>query len=280
MKPQRLLAMLSLLVAFVAFVPVAAQNTSKRPMTVDDILAFRAMGATALSQNGQWFAYRVAPQVGDGEVIVRSTTGDKEMKFPVGEGAGTMSFSEDGAYIGISVGLPRRQAQAAQRANQPVQNSLLLVNLATGEKTSIPKIRRFSFNGEMGGWVALDRYPPTPAAAGGAAPAAAAGGGRGGGGGGRGGANAAPAPPRWGDLKVETSHMKPGYVRKNGVPYSENATLLEYYDRHKEPNGDEWLTVTTILHDPKYYMQDFITSTHFKKETDQSKWRPMPCTAS
>ena len=209
MKPQRLLAMLSLLVAFVAFVPVAAQNTSKRPMTVDDILAFRAMGATALSQNGQWFAYRVAPQVGDGEVIVRSTTGDKEMKFPVGEGAGTMSFSEDGAYIGISVGLPRRQAQAAQRANQPVQNSLLLVNLATGEKTSIPKIRRFSFNGEMGGWVALDRYPPTPAAAGGAAPAAAAGGGRGGGGGGqRGGAapaaGAADAPrdtrPRGNDL--------------------------------------------------------------------------------
>ena len=74
--------------------------------------------------------------------------------------------------------------------------------------------------------------------------------------------------------------MKPGYVRKNGLPYSENATLLEYFDRHREPNGDEWLTVTTILRDPKYYTQDFITSTHFKKETDQSKWRPTPCVAS
>ena len=42
--------------------------------------------------------------------------------------------------------------------------------------------------------------------------------------------------------------------------------MLEYWDRHREPNGDEWFTVTTILHDPKYYMQDFITSTHFKKE--------------
>ena len=74
--------------------------------------------------------------------------------------------------------------------------------------------------------------------------------------------------------------MKAGYVRKNGVPYSENATLLEYFDRHREPNGDEWFTVTTILHDPKYYMQDFITSTHFKKEPDASKWRPTPCAAS
>jgi hypothetical protein len=170
MKPQRLLAAFSLLVAVVAFAPVAAQNTTKRPMTLDDILAFRAMGASALSPNGQWFAYRVAPQVGDGDVIVRSTTDGKEWKFPVGEGGGAMTFSEDGAYIGISVGVPRRQAQAAQRANQPVQNSLLLVNLATGEKTTIPKIRRFAFNGEMGGWVALDRYPPAAPAG----PAAAA----------------------------------------------------------------------------------------------------------
>jgi hypothetical protein len=117
-------------------------------------------------------------------------------------------------------------------------------------------------------------------AAGAAAPAAGGGGGRGGGGGGGRGGAAAAAPPRGGDLKVETTHMKAGYVRKNGVPYSENATLLEYFDRHKEPNGDEWFTVTTILHDPKYYMQDFITSTHFKKEADASKWRPTPCAAS
>jgi hypothetical protein len=96
----------------------------------------------------------------------------------------------------------------------------------------------------------------------------------------RGGFGGGAAPPRGGDLKVETTHMKAGYVRKNGVPYSENATLLEYFDRHREPNGDEWFTVTTILHDPKYYMQDFITSTHFKKEPDASKWRPTPCTAS
>ena len=85
--------------------------------------------------------------------------------------------------------------------------------------------------------------------------------------------------PRYGSLKVITTKMKPGYLRNNGVPYSENATVTEYFDRHKESNGDEWLTVTTLVEDPKYLNQPFITSSHFKKEPDGSKWRPTPCAA-
>ena len=84
---------------------------------------------------------------------------------------------------------------------------------------------------------------------------------------------------RYGSLKVVTTKMKPGYLRKNGVPYSENATVSEYFDRHKESNGDQWLTVTTIVEDPKYLNQPFTTSSHFKKEPDGSKWRPTPCAA-
>jgi hypothetical protein len=91
---------------------------------------------------------------------------------------------------------------------------------------------------------------------------------------------AAPAQPRFGTLKVVTSHMTPGYLRKNGVPYSENAVVTEYFDRHNETNGDQWFTVTTIVDDPKYLQQPFITSTHFKKEPDGAKWRPTACTAS
>jgi hypothetical protein len=109
----------------------------------------------------------------------------------------------------------------------------------------------------------------------GAGGAAGADGGRGGGG--RGGN--APPVKRYGSLKVVTTKMKPGYLRKNGVPYTENATVTEYFDRHKESNGDEWLTVTTLVEDSKYLNQPFITSSHFKKEPDGSKWRPTPCAA-
>jgi hypothetical protein len=105
-------------------------------------------------------------------------------------------------------------------------------------------------------------------------------GGPGGGRGGRGGAAGAPPAPRFGSLKVVTTHMKSGYLRKNGVPYSENTVLTEYFDRHSESNGDEWFTVTTIVDDPKYLNQPFITSSGFKKERDGAKWRPTPCTAN
>jgi len=87
------------------------------------------------------------------------------------------------------------------------------------------------------------------------------------------------APARGGSLKVVTTHMRPGYLRKNGVPYSANTVLTEYYDRTSEPNGDSWLIVTTIVDDSQYLQQPFITSTHFKREPDGSKWAPMPCAA-
>jgi hypothetical protein len=86
--------------------------------------------------------------------------------------------------------------------------------------------------------------------------------------------------PKGGTLKVVTTGMRPGYLRKNGVPYSQNAAINEYWHRTpKEMNGDEWLIVTTIVTDPKYLTQPFITSTHFKKEPDNSKWNPTPCGA-
>ena len=94
------------------------------------------------------------------------------------------------------------------------------------------------------------------------------------GGGGFGAGNAA-----GGSLKVVTKGMKPGYLRKNGVPYSADAVITEYFDRFAAPNAEEWLAVTTIVTDPKYLNQDFVTSSHFKKEVDGSKWSPSPCKA-
>jgi hypothetical protein len=93
----------------------------------------------------------------------------------------------------------------------------------------------------------------------------------------RGGGGAA---PRFGTLKIDTVRMRPGYLRKNGVPYSETATMTEYLDLQREPNGDEWLVVTSVVREPKYLTEDFVTSPHFKREADGSKWRPAPCTAN
>jgi hypothetical protein len=88
------------------------------------------------------------------------------------------------------------------------------------------------------------------------------------------------ASGRFGTLQVRTMRMKAGYLRKNGVPYSENAVLTEYYDFRTEDDGTEWFTVTSIVEDPKYLSAPFVTSTDFRKEGDGSKWRPTPCDAN
>jgi hypothetical protein len=93
------------------------------------------------------------------------------------------------------------------------------------------------------------------------------------GGGGRGGAQQA----RGGTLKVVTTNMKPGYVRKNGAPYSPNAVLTEYFDLNTMPNGDQWMTVTTVVDDPAYFSRPYLTTSDFKKLPDNSGWQPTPC---
>jgi hypothetical protein len=80
-------------------------------------------------------------------------------------------------------------------------------------------------------------------------------------------------------LKVATTNLRSGYLRKNGVPYSENAAVTEYFDIAPLPSGGQVLLVTTIVEDPEYLQQPFIVSSQFKKEADGSKWDPTPCTA-
>ena len=80
-------------------------------------------------------------------------------------------------------------------------------------------------------------------------------------------------------MKVVTTGLRPGYLRKNGYPYSDKTTVTEYYDRTNEPDGSTLLVVTTIVNDPVYLNQEFITSTHFKSQPDAKGWNPQPCTA-
>jgi hypothetical protein len=80
-----------------------------------------------------------------------------------------------------------------------------------------------------------------------------------------------------GSLQVVTRNLRAGYLRKNGVPYSENAVMTEHWDLYKRPNGEEWLTITTQLDDPQYLRNARLTAPIFKKEPNGSKWDPTPC---
>jgi len=83
--------------------------------------------------------------------------------------------------------------------------------------------------------------------------------------------------PAGGRLKVVTGSLSPGFLRKNGVPYSAATTMTEYYNLLVEPSGQPWFVVTTVVHDPVNLLVDYITSTNFRKEPDGAKFTPRPC---
>jgi hypothetical protein len=80
-------------------------------------------------------------------------------------------------------------------------------------------------------------------------------------------------------MKSVTTRLRPGYLRKNGVPYSANAVLTEHFDVHKVADGVEWMVVTIVVDDPVNLQLPWITAMHFKKEADGGKWDPTPCSA-
>jgi len=82
---------------------------------------------------------------------------------------------------------------------------------------------------------------------------------------------------RGGSLKAITTHLKPGYYWKNGMPYTGNAVLSENFFLLQLPDTSTWLTVTQLVEDPEYLNEPFVVNYHFKKLPDGSKWNPVAC---
>ena len=87
-----------------------------------------------------------------------------------------------------------------------------------------------------------------------------------------------PTASRSSQLKVVTTKLRPGYLRKNGVPYGRDAILTEYFVVLTDRNT-QYLAVTTMLEDPQYLAQPWIRTSQFRKQPNGAGWNPTPCTA-
>ncbi len=86
--------------------------------------------------------------------------------------------------------------------------------------------------------------------------------------------------PAWGQLKVTTTDLKPGYIRKNGIPYSDRASVLEYFDlMPQQYQGEQIMTVASVVTDPVYLFQPFVTDDIFSKLPSAEDWKPTACSA-
>ena len=74
-------------------------------------------------------------------------------------------------------------------------------------------------------------------------------------------------------LVVTTTHLKTGWIRRNGVPRSDRATLTEHWIRHGNA-----LTLVSIVHDPVYLTEPFVRTTDFEMDLHQ-QIDPYPCEA-
>lgn len=94
---------------------------------------------------------------------------------------------------------------------------------------------------------------------------------------------AATARPIWGALKVTTTDLTAGYLRKNGIPYSEQTQLQEYFDLVKDSPDDAGQTLmilTSTVTDPVYLFQPFVTDDNFLKLPSNAGWEPTACSAT
>jgi dienelactone hydrolase len=150
-----------------AAVPSAgpAETTGLRPIGLQDILAWKSIGASELSPNGAWFMYRLSPLEGESEVVLRQVVGTKEYRFPIGVspryGGGLRTgFSADSKWAAFLSYPGIKEAKALRKDKKRIQTTAVLVDLATGEKTEFEKIRALDFSGDNPGFVALHRYVP------------------------------------------------------------------------------------------------------------------------
>ncbi len=74
-------------------------------------------------------------------------------------------------------------------------------------------------------------------------------------------------------LTVTTTHLKAGWIRRNGVPRSDRATTTEHWIRH-----GNYLTVVVIVRDPVYLTEPFLRTTDFEYDARQ-QIAPYPCEA-
>jgi dienelactone hydrolase len=170
MKKTNAFLMTVLALAFL-IAPAAAQTqpaapaapSAPRPIGLLDILSWKSIRGTVLSPDGQWFAYLLSPQEGDGEFIVRQTKGTKEYKFPVGEARfGNMGFSEDSRFCAFMIFPTAKEAKVLRRDKKTPEGNAkaALLNLASGDKVEFDKIKSFAFSRENPGWLALLKNAP------------------------------------------------------------------------------------------------------------------------
>jgi dipeptidyl aminopeptidase/acylaminoacyl peptidase len=143
-----------------------AAPAEKKPLTLAEADTWRSIRGAALSPDGKWFTHRVgAAAEGDSDLILRNVADGKETKFPGGGGFGQTTFSLDSKWLAFTYTPPTKGGPMGAPPGIPRGKAkLVLVNLASGEKTEIEGASSFRFNGEAATHIAYRKITEPTAA--------------------------------------------------------------------------------------------------------------------
>ncbi len=137
-----------------------------RALAREDLKSWKTIRTTALSADGRWFAYLLAPNEGNAEVIIRPTAGGAERRFAVGQAASgaSVTISDDSRWAAFLVHPTFDEQKRMRTQKRPIRARATVVELATGDAQIFDLVQRFAFAGENG-WIALRGYQPEGARA-------------------------------------------------------------------------------------------------------------------
>ncbi len=136
----------------------AEDQPKPKMLEIPDMLEWKSIRSTVVSNNGEWLAYGIFPAEGNGQVIIKNLPGTKADTFAVGSSGSRIAFSDDSRWAAFSI-LPKfKELEKLKKQKEKAYNKLALINLKTGEKTEFEKIKRFSFSKENPDWLAMQKY--------------------------------------------------------------------------------------------------------------------------
>jgi dipeptidyl aminopeptidase/acylaminoacyl peptidase len=151
-------------IVFLGFLatPLAAQ----RPLDLAAFDRWRTIEQEALSRNGEWVAFALQPDRGDGELVVRATGPTTEYRVPRGHNP---QFSPDGAWAVFLIAPELASVETAKRAKKRPddmpKDSLGIMTLATGAVVKVERAKSFKVPEKAGGYIAyLLESPRAPRA--------------------------------------------------------------------------------------------------------------------
>ena len=147
----------------VCLAPTMAQRTAKKPLTYDVYDSWRSIQGTQISRDGTWLAYVLAPQDGDGELVVRNLKTDKEYRQARGQAP---VITVDAKFVVFTIAPVKADVDKAKKEKKKPEeqpkNGLGSLNLTTGDVTTVERVKSFKVAEESAAFVAYLLEAPLP----------------------------------------------------------------------------------------------------------------------